>query len=57
MISFCPGTVLGLPLSISWSLPNATIEPEKLSAPTTAENRIEMMILAWMSPGPAMASW
>ena len=56
VISFCPGTVLGLPLSISWSLPNAIIEPEKLSAPTIAENRIEMMILAWMSLGPAIAT-
>ena len=57
VISFWPGTVFGLPLISSWSLPKATIEPEKLSEPTTEQKRIEMMILVEMSPGPPMESW
>ncbi len=52
-----PGTTTGEPEIISWSLPNAIIEPEKLIEPTTAENRIETMILAGTWPGSPTVSW
>ena len=38
---------------ISCSLPNAIIEPAKLTEPTTAEKRIETMILVSTWPGEA----
>ena len=41
----------------SWSFPNAIIEPAKLTEPTTAENRIETMILASTWPGAPTVSW
>ncbi len=47
----CPGNTTGDPVMTSCSLPNAIIEPAKLTEPTTDENRIEMMILAGTWPG------
>ena len=55
--TFCPGTVTGFPVTMSWSLPNATIDPAKLTDPTTAEKRIEMMILVSTWPGAPTVSW
>ena len=49
--SLCPGTVTGFPVTMSWSFPNAIIDPAKLTDPTTAEKRIEMMIFASTWPG------
>ena len=40
--TFWPGTVTGLPEITSCSLPNAIIEPAKLTPPTIAENSVEI---------------
>ena len=40
--AFWPGTVTGLPKITSCSLPNAIIEPAKLTPPTIAENSVEI---------------
>jgi hypothetical protein len=55
--AFCPGTVTGFPVTRSWSLPNAIIDPAKLTEPTTAEKRIETMIFVSTSPGAPTVSW
>ena len=40
--SFWPGIVTGLPVISSCSLPNATIDPAKLTDPTIAENSVDV---------------
>ena len=55
--SLCPGTVTGFPVTMSWSFPNAIIDPAKLTDPTTAEKRIEMMILVSTWPARPTVSW
>ena len=55
--SFCAGRVTGLPVRISCSFPNATIDPAKLIEPTIAENSVDHSSLFGMTPLPEVAMW
>ena len=51
-----PGTLIGWPETIPWSLPNAMFDPQKEIEPTTIEKSVGMRCRAGSSP-PIERSW
>ncbi len=51
-----PGTLIGCPETIPWSLPNAMFDPQKEIEPTTIENSVGTKVSSGIVP-PIERSW